>query len=148
MPATETPALLLRQSDWQAIQAHAASLASEEACGLVAGRARRSLAILPVTNVDHSPTRYCMAPGELLQALIRIDEQSWELLAIYHSHPAGPPYISPIDIAEAHYPQALNLVLSPRPGGGWQCCAFWIRGQAAEPAQIEIIPDSQGNESS
>ena len=34
------------------------------------------------------------------------------LFAIYHSHPQGPPAPSPVDVHQANYPQALNLIVS------------------------------------
>jgi proteasome lid subunit RPN8/RPN11 len=78
-----------------------------------------------------------MAPALLLQALEEIDAQGWELVGIFHSHPAGPPTPSPTDVAEAYYPDSAYLICAPGPGG-WQVRAFEIRGGQTRELPIEI----------
>ena len=43
-----------------------------------------------------------------------MDQRGEELVAIYHSHPASQPYPSPTDRAEAHYPEAVYVLISLR----------------------------------
>jgi len=43
-----------------------------------------------------------------------MDARGEELAAIYHSHPASQPYPSPTDRAEAHYPDAVYVLVSLR----------------------------------
>ena len=43
-----------------------------------------------------------------------MDEKGEELAAIYHSHPASQAYPSPTDRAEAHYPDAVYVLVSLR----------------------------------
>ena len=59
-------------------------------------------------------TRYLIAPREQLNAFREMDDQGEELVAIYHSHPASQPYPSPTDRAEAHYPEAVYVLISLR----------------------------------
>ena len=59
-------------------------------------------------------TRYLIDPREQLRAFRTMDERGEELVAIYHSHPASQPYPSPTDRAEAHYPDAIYVLLSLR----------------------------------
>ena len=59
-------------------------------------------------------TRYLIAPREQLRAFREMDDQAEELVAIYHSHPASQPYPSPTDRAEAHYPEAVYVLISLR----------------------------------
>ena len=64
------------------------------------------------TNVDGSPTRYTMDPAEVLAAFRDIDDGGWRLGAIVHSHPATPAVPSATDLREAHYPEALLLIIT------------------------------------
>ena len=80
-----------------------------ETCGLLAGRDECALRVLPVPNVLRSPVQYRMGGQEFADAMIACDFQP---LAIYHSHPAGPPSPSPTDIAEAFYPDSVYIIIS------------------------------------
>jgi proteasome lid subunit RPN8/RPN11 len=104
----------------------------EEACGLLAGRDGCTIAVYAVENKMHSPVRFRMAPQQQVDTLFEIEGRGWELYAIYHSHPSGPPRPSPTDIAEAAYPGVAYLVWSPL-DEGWLCRAFSIEnGLASE----------------
>jgi len=112
----------LKYEHYLAMRAHVAAEAPLEACGLVAGAAGASAAVFPVTNVLHSPVRFRMAPDEQVQALLATEAAGQVLLAIYHSHPAGPTVPSPVDRAEADY-EAIYLIWSPV-GATWLVRAF------------------------
>ncbi|NIN95959.1 MAG: hypothetical protein GTO49_13495, partial [Anaerolineae bacterium] len=45
-----------------------------------------------MTNADHSPVTYRLDPEEQYRAFTEIEEEGWELLAIYHSHSHSPAY--------------------------------------------------------
>ncbi len=64
------------------------------------------------TNIDASPTCYTMNPEEVIAALRIIRERGWWLGGIVHSHLAGPASPSAVDLQEAHYPDALMIVVS------------------------------------
>jgi len=71
--------------------------------------------VIRCANVHPTPTtRYVIAPREQLKAFRAIDAAGEELLGIYHSHPVSQPYPSPTDRAEAHYPDALYVLVSLR----------------------------------
>ncbi len=110
--------------------AHVAGLWPEEACGLVAGRDGRAVRLYPVENVHHSPVAYEMEPVQQVRAMIAMEEEGLELIAIYHSHPHGPARPSPTDVANAYYPDAAQIIISladrQRPG----VRAFTIAGGA------------------
>ena len=80
-----------------------------ETCGLLAWRDEHATHILPVPNVLRSLVQYRMGGQEFADAMMACDFQP---LAIYHSHPAGPPVPSPTDIAEAFYPDSVYIVIS------------------------------------
>jgi len=97
------------------IVAHARASAPNEACGLIAGRDGTPARAIRCANVHETPTtRYRIEPREQLQAFRAMDDRSEELVAIYHSHPASQAYPSPTDRAEAHYPDAVYILVSLR----------------------------------
>jgi len=73
--------------------------------------------VIRCANVHPTPTtRYVIDPREQLKAFRSIDAAGEELIGIYHSHPVSQPYPSPTDRAEAHYPDAVYVLVSLRTG--------------------------------
>lgn len=89
--------------------AHLRSDLTIEQCGLMAGKDGRVTQVLPVPNASRSPVRYRMDGPEFIRAMKACD---FEPLAIFHSHPAGPPLPSPTDVAEAMYPDSFYVIVS------------------------------------
>ncbi len=108
-----------------------------EACGLLAGKEARAEKMIGVLNQAQSPKRFVMDPYEQLHALDWIESNGFELVGIFHSHPAGPETVSGTDIAEAAYP-VVNLILAPRQNQ-WQARGFWIEDGAAREVTVQII---------
>ncbi|HOU42006.1 MAG TPA: M67 family metallopeptidase [Promineifilum sp.] len=106
------PTLILSRALREEMLAHAAGLWPEEACGLLAGREERAVRLYPVENSLHSPVAYEMEPVQQVRAMLALEAEGLELLAIYHSHPDGPAQPSATDIAAAYYPDAVQLILS------------------------------------
>jgi proteasome lid subunit RPN8/RPN11 len=83
-----------------------------------------ALRFFPGTNIDRSPSRYTMAPEEVVRALKEIHESGQRLGAIVHSHLKGPATPSATDVREAHYPDALMMIVSfavqPATTGVWR----------------------------
>jgi proteasome lid subunit RPN8/RPN11 len=130
--------LRLTASHWASITSYLTTHLPQEACGLLAGAGGEVQHLYLITNAEHSPTRYRMDSAELLNALNEMDERGWELISIFHSHPAGPPVPSPTDIAEAYYPDSAYLICSPAASGQWQGRAFEIRNGQAREIGLEI----------
>jgi len=96
------------------IIAHARDDAPREACGLIAGR-DGALRLIRCRNAHPTPvSRYLLDPQDQIAAFRDFEARGEELVAIYHSHPLSQPYPSPTDRAEAHYPEALYLLVSLR----------------------------------
>jgi len=128
----EPEAFSLNEDQWASVLAHVQSCLPEEGCGLLGGRRGRVDQVIPVTNADHSPVRFRMEPREQIEAMVSLEESGLELVGIYHSHPDGPSGPSPIDLAEAAYPEAVHLILSSA-NAGWEGRAFRIRdGRGSE----------------
>lgn len=112
---------------------HVAASSPLEACGLVAAGDESSTHVFLIENELASSTHYSMQPRQQLDAFMEMERQGWELLAIFHSHPSGPPTPSQTDLAEARYPGVAHLIWAPDAGGGWACRAFLLDdGQVAE----------------
>jgi [CysO sulfur-carrier protein]-S-L-cysteine hydrolase len=69
-----------------------------EACGILAGSDGVISRVFRMTNVDASPVRYTLDPKEQLAVYTKIDEEGWELGAVFHSHTRTEAYPSPTDV--------------------------------------------------
>jgi [CysO sulfur-carrier protein]-S-L-cysteine hydrolase len=122
--------------DWLVIQRYLDQHAPLEACGLLAGKNDTVQTVLMVRNQAQSPVRFVMDPLEQLAALEWIDSKDLDLLAIFHSHPAGPETVSETDIAEAAYP-VVHIICS-RKEDKWRARGFWIEDGRASEVTLEI----------
>ncbi|HWE61457.1 MAG TPA: M67 family metallopeptidase [Chloroflexota bacterium] len=83
-----------------------------EACGLIAGSEGTPVKLFPIPNADPSIYRYNMEPRAQLAAMREMDDQGWDLLAIYHSHTHTAAFPSPTDVKLAFYPESLYVIVS------------------------------------
>jgi len=127
----------LTSQDWQQIVDHVQSVLPEEACGFLGGLDGAVSAVLPITNRLHSQVRYEMDPRQQLKAMLWMEENALDLLAIFHSHPKGPAVPSPTDLAAYYYPEAVCMIVSPG-GAGWQLRAFKIIGSRFEELLVRF----------
>ena len=137
-----TEKLILQADHWRIMLADVNGRTMEEACGLVGGKDQISRGVFPVTNILHSRSRYRMEPEEQLKIFNQLNENQWELLAIYHSHLNGPPSPSPIDIAEAMYPGVIYLIWF-RLNNNWDCRGYLIEKEVVKQALIFVLEDDQ-----
>jgi proteasome lid subunit RPN8/RPN11 len=101
---------------------HARQEVPNEACGLIIGDrpaadGGRALRWAPTANAIGSPYRYEIDPDDLLRLTIETDDADEVFWAIVHSHVASPARPSPTDLRQAHYPDALYLIVSLDPRG-------------------------------
>ncbi len=136
--AAVRPVFHLQRVHWDQMRADIDRHLPEEACGLVAGREGRSLQVFSVENALHSPVRFRMDPEQQLEGLLEIEAQGWDLAAIYHSHPSGPPVPSPTDTAEAAFPESIYLIWSQKENE-WTCRGFYILDGQFEEVKVEIF---------
>ena len=83
-----------------------------ECCGLIAADAGTPVKVFPMTNADASPATYRLDGKEQLRVFDLLDEQGWDLWAIYHSHTHSEAYPSETDVRLAFYPEAHYLLVS------------------------------------
>ena len=102
----------------EAIMLHLLEAAPNEGVGLIATVAHDDGAVLeavqffPGSNLAASPTRFSMDVREVYAALREIKQSGRHMGAIVHSHLHGQATPSEIDLAEAHYPDALMVIVS------------------------------------
>ncbi len=82
-----------------------------ECCGVVAAAAGVPVKVFAMTNADASPVTYRLDGREQLRVFNEIDEQGWDLWAIYHSHTHSEAYPSETDLRLAFYPDARYILL-------------------------------------
>ncbi len=122
---------------FQQMLEHVAEVEPMEACGLLGGSNSRVEVVVPIRNAAKSQVRFRMDPKEQIKALFGFEERGMELVAIYHSHPAGPPGPSQIDTSEAAYPEAVQLIWFLEEGG-WACRAYRYDNRGAVELTIAI----------
>ena len=91
---------------------HLQAVYPEEGCGLLAGIEEQVFTSYPIENILHSQTAFEMDPLQQVKTMLTIENEGKELLAIYHSHPQGPSLPSETDIAQAYYPDTINIIVS------------------------------------
>lgn len=110
-----------------------------EICGLIGHRPELGYRLYPVDNIaQHPESRFELDPAGQIAALRAMREAGEALFAIYHSHPEAPARPSVVDIEQAAYPEALNLIISLQNADAPELRGWWIGGGGVEEAEIVI----------
>jgi proteasome lid subunit RPN8/RPN11 len=135
--------LNIRSQHLQEMQNHVDQNLPYEACGLLAAAGGISQAVLPISNTLHSAGRFFMEPHELLAAFELIDAHTWELQAVFHSHPNGPKLPSTTDLEEYSMPDVPALIwyrpqaeLEP---SVWNSAAYLITSSGYQKLALRIV---------
>lgn len=78
--------------------AHAKADLPNECCGILAGQDGTVTKAFRMSNVEASPFRFSMDPGELVKVDTEAGDNGWDLIAIYHSHTGSEAYPSDTDV--------------------------------------------------
>jgi proteasome lid subunit RPN8/RPN11 len=136
----------LKQSDYEAIVAHAESGLPGEACGLIAGVEDNGVKTVEkvylLSNPDNSPEHFSIDPREHLAAVKDMRANGFAPLGNFHSHPSTPARLSEEDIRLAYDGKASYLVLSLS-GETHALKAFGVAGGAVTPQILEIVLDGR-----
>ena len=120
--------------------AHARREAPIECCGVLGGKDGRVLKLYQATNAEHSRYRYNIEPQDLLRINRECEENGWQFLAIYHSHPDSAAYPSPTDIRlAALWPESLYFIVSLLSPENPEVRAFRIRDGEVTEEEIEVV---------
>lgn len=82
-----------------------------EACGYLAGK-DAAVTVFPMTNIDHSSEHFTLDPQEQFDVIRRARRAGFDILAVYHTHPATPARPSEEDIRLAYDPHILYVIAS------------------------------------
>jgi proteasome lid subunit RPN8/RPN11 len=104
--------IMIRRPIFDTLLAHVQAFYPQEACGFLAGTGQSIQHQYVIENILQSTVAYEMNAQQQIEAMLHVEELGVELLASYHSHPAGPCWPSPTDIAQAYYPGLLYLIVS------------------------------------
>ncbi|HEX3048983.1 MAG TPA: M67 family metallopeptidase [Bacillota bacterium] len=83
-----------------------------ETCGYLSGSDGVVKEVIPLTNTDHSAEHFSFDPKEQFQAVKDARAKEYELIAVYHSHPASPARLSAEDLRMANDPRIVYLIVS------------------------------------
>jgi len=88
----------------------------DECCGVILGPegSDRAEILKPMINAAHSPTFYEFDSKVLLALYRELDDNSQEIVVVYHSHTETEAYPSRTDIAYASEPNAHYVLVSTR----------------------------------
>ena len=131
----------LEREHWNIMRAHVQAHVPLEACGLLAGKNNRVEKVLLIENQAKSRVRFQMDPKEQLNAFNWIDSNGWDLVGIFHSHPAGPETVSATDIEEAAH--AATQIIWSRTKGNWIARGFWIENKLVSEVTLEVTDSEQ-----
>jgi proteasome lid subunit RPN8/RPN11 len=91
---------------------HALEDNPNECCGIIAGRNGDATKLYRAKNAAASPYRYEVEAKDLLRINRDIDNNDWDVFAIYHSHTHTQAYPSATDVRLAFYPEAYYILVS------------------------------------
>ena len=109
-----------------------------ECCGLIAALDGVPTKGFPMKNADASPVTYRLDGKEQLRVFDELDEQGWDLWAIYHSHTHSEAYPSETDIRLAFYPEARYVLLSLADREQPVARSFWITDGEVTEEELTI----------
>lgn len=129
------------------LREEAIAAAPRECCGLLIGPLDLVDDCLiddcaPTANLDPHPSRFLIDPVVHIELNRSLRGTGRAVVGIYHSHPRGSGAPSPSDVAEAHYPDFVHVIVSnldqPEPAiAGYRI----IRG-IVSVLRLEVTPGS------
>jgi [CysO sulfur-carrier protein]-S-L-cysteine hydrolase len=128
--------LILPAEFAEIMRAHVQRCIPEEACGILGGTGNLVKCVLPVTNELHSPVKFRMAPEEQLKTFIWLEQNGFDMVAYFHSHPTGPGHLSETDLLQFFYPGVVLVLLYPQ-NSTWQIKGFIINKKYIKEINIE-----------
>ena len=127
---------------------HALEDDPDECCGILAGPDGKVVKLYRMTNTEHSPYRYSMDPKEQISVDREMDDNGWELRAIYHSHTHSAAYPSSTDVRMATWsdgtsiwPDAHYILVSLEDHDDPDVKAFRILDGSVTEEELRVSPE-------
>ena len=145
-PMDEVAQIALTPAQLTMLRRVAVEAFPNECCGLLVGTGERTITVselVPVANVAVRPeSRFEVDPQVQFDLLRRLRGSDLRIVGHYHSHPNGAAELSRHDLAMAHDPAAVWLVVPVREGETGTPRAFVCPStERAEPIGIiEVSP--------
>lgn len=131
--------LRIPRSIYEGIVEHAKRESPLECCGILGGREDTVEKRFELSNIEKSSTLYLTSPQEQLRVFKELENESLELIAIYHSHPHTIPFPSKTDVELAFYPEAASIIVSLKEKENPLVKAFRIEKEDILLEEIEVI---------
>jgi proteasome lid subunit RPN8/RPN11 len=120
---------------------HARGAAPAECCGLLIGSPEAIVDAVRARNLSADPNRFLLDPRDHIAARRAARARGLAVVGFYHSHPHSPAYPSPTDIAEAAYPESVQMIVSLETGA--PCIRlFRIAAGAVDSVGCEVSDDA------
>ena len=119
--------LILKKEHFNSVVKQCTREFPNEACGMLAGKARNVEKVYEMTNAEKSPETFFMDAKEQLKVMKEIRSLSLEMIGIYHSHVASQAYPSSHDLELAFYPEASYVIVSLKDNASPSVRSFKIR---------------------
>ena len=127
------------ESIYQKMVEHVLKEKPLECFGFLGGKDQTVQRIFETQNVAQSPILFSMDPKGELMVLEEIENQSMEIIAIYHSHPHTIPFPSEADVKMALSFDVPLVLISLKERDNPAVKAFRIRKEAIYLEEIEVI---------
>ncbi len=140
--------MILTQSQLEQLYEQMRRDAPYETCGMIGGKDGRALKIYPVKNVAENRVKnYFMDGVEQIRAMQDMDDNGYDILAIYHSHPVTRAYPSPTDVRDAYdsdlqeprYPGAVYIIMSLMNPDAPEAHGYLLNGETITEIELEIV---------
>lgn len=139
--------LEIKKSDLQTIISHCIAGLPNEACGMLGGKNGGVEKVYPMLNAKPGPDYYEMDPEEQFRVMKDIRECGLEMIALFHSHPAGQAYPSAVDVEQAYwpgtqlpnYPDAVYIIVSLADRGKPVARGFSIEEGNVNEVSLQIL---------
>jgi proteasome lid subunit RPN8/RPN11 len=132
------------------IVAHAQEIPKIECCGVVAvaaaadadgASAKTATRVYRAENIHASALKFEIDPMELFRLNGAIEDEGWEIGAIYHSHVRSAPYPSQTDIGfAASWPGVEWIIVGLASGGQPDVRSYLIDGAEVSEVELEDAP--------
>ncbi len=117
--------------------AHARADAPNECCGLLIGGGGVIDGCVRARNLHPAPaTRYILDPAIHIATRRQLRGTGREVIGCYHSHPAAAAVPSETDVAEAHYPEFIWMIVSLANAGAPEIAVFLLDGGRFTPLPL------------